>query len=261
MKKPSAVLVRGGFFLGAATILTGGWWLFTNEKTGHSGGPNTSVTTAQSPAEPVIVEEEAPELPATHPSFVGKEKEPAHCALHGDEIPTIDTPFGIHLFANTPRGVVTMLPAAEIVNRLGLPQSSIATATGLKTGDPSAKADAAAANANPTEANGDAQEDVQSIVMILEEYRRAFGAMPNGELNDEIVRRLQGENPRGVAVLPKQHPAINADGEILDRWGTPFRFHPESATEMTVRSAGPDKRMWTSDDVLSEERSTAMVQM
>jgi hypothetical protein len=101
--------------------------------------------------------------------------------------------------------------------------------------------------------NETAQDDVATVGQLLEEYRRAFGAMPVGELNDEIVRRLQGDNPLGIAVLPKDHPAISADGELLDRWGTPYRFHPESAWVMTVRSAGPDKRMWTSDDILSSE--------
>jgi hypothetical protein len=99
--------------------------------------------------------------------------------------------------------------------------------------------------------NESALDDVESVSLILQEYRRAFGAMPVGELNDEIVRRLQGENPRGIAVLPKIHPAINPAGELLDRWGTPYRFHPESYWMMTVRSAGPDKRMWTTDDILS----------
>jgi hypothetical protein len=111
-------------------------------------------------------------------------------------------------------------------------------------------------SAEPTEsevtANETGLDDVQSVSMILEEYRRAFGAMPVGELNDEIVRRLQGENPKGLAVLPKTHPAINAQGELMDRWGTPYRFHPESAWDMTVRSAGPDRRMWTNDDILTD---------
>lgn len=110
------------------------------------------------------------------------------------------------------------------------------------------------------EYNETAEQDMQTVVILLEEYRRAFGAMPMGEQNDEIVRRLQGENPKGIAVLPKNHPNLNALGELLDRWGTPYRFHPESAWLTTVRSAGPDREMWTRDDVLSElaeELSTA----
>jgi hypothetical protein len=35
---------------------------------------------------------------------------------------------------------------------------------------------------------------------------------------------------------------------MCDRWGTPYFFHQVSKTEMEIRSAGPDRRMWTGDD-------------
>jgi hypothetical protein len=41
---------------------------------------------------------------------------------------------------------------------------------------------------------------------------------------------------------------VNAAGELTDRWGTPFFFHQVSKAQMEVRSAGPDRRMWTADD-------------
>ena len=37
---------------------------------------------------------------------------------------------------------------------------------------------------------------------------------------------------------------------ILDRWGAPYFFHQLSKNEMEIRSAGPDKAMWTNDDVV-----------
>ena len=52
------------------------------------------------------------------------------------------------------------------------------------------------------------------------------------------------------ALIPPDHPAINRRGELCDRWGTPFFFHAESAKQMSIRSAGPDKKMWTDDDVV-----------
>ena len=51
-------------------------------------------------------------------------------------------------------------------------------------------------------------------------------------------------------LLPPDHPAINPNGELCDRWGTPFFFHAESAKKMEIRSAGPDKKMWNDDDVV-----------
>lgn len=175
--------------------------------------------------------------------------------------PTVDSPFGIHLFATTPLGVVRPLRAMAIVDQLGLPEmvSAAHSPTTVTTDAPVSVASSAGENRTSVAPNESSLDDVQSVVMLLEEFRRAFGAMPTGELNDEIVRRLQGENPKGIAVLPKSHPAIR-EGELIDRFGTPYRFHPESAWVTTVRSAGPDKKMWTGDDILSENLSPDLVQ-
>lgn len=217
MKKPSALFIYGAAGLLLIAILEMGWWF--------SGGGGVG------------------EAPLKMP--VSKNKGPIESALCGPFAkplppPPVDSPFGVHLYASTPLGVVYPLPAMEIVQQLGVPDRG---AQGIRSAD---------APSSEVATNETALDDVQSVSMILEEYRRAFGAMPVGELNDEIVRRLQGENPKGIAVLPKSHPAISAGGELLDRWGTPYRFHPESAWDMTVRSAGPDRKMWTNDDILTD---------
>ena len=66
----------------------------------------------------------------------------------------------------------------------------------------------------------------------------------------EITSALQGRNSAGAALLPRGHPAVNATGELCDRWGTPFFFHAESAARMEIRSAGPDRRFASGDDAL-----------
>jgi hypothetical protein len=166
--------------------------------------------------------------------------------------PPVNTPFGLHLYATTPLGVVRPLNAMRMVGCLGLAHTN-SPATGLTAPDKNT-------DEPPLPRNETALDDVQTVVLLLEEYRKAFGAMPVGELNDEIVRRLQGENPLGIAVLPKSHPSISAQGELLDRWGTPYRFHPDSAWSMTVRSAGPDGKMWSNDDIISEHNTPDLVQ-
>jgi hypothetical protein len=155
----------------------------------------------------------------------------------------MNSAFGVHLYANVAAEKTHLLPASEIAKQLAPPEKSVATSA----------RPASVLNDGTQPVNETAYDDVQSVRSLLEEYRRAFGAVPLGELNDEIVRRLQGENPKGIAVLPKQHPNLNADGELVDRWGTAYRFHPETSWLTTVRSAGPDKKMWTSDDILSAE--------
>lgn len=92
----------------------------------------------------------------------------------------------------------------------------------------------------------------------LELLNEVFGAWqtnfprdgnPVGE-NSEITATLAGRNKLRFAFIAPKHPAINARGELCDRWGTPFFFHQLSATQMEIRSAGPDQKFWTNDDVL-----------
>lgn len=94
-----------------------------------------------------------------------------------------------------------------------------------------------------------AADDILLLQDLVEIYRKVNGSGPAGGLNAEIVRSLRGKNARKFAVLPSDLPEINADGELVDRWGTPYFFHPISRRLIEIRSAGPDRKLWTEDDV------------
>lgn len=96
---------------------------------------------------------------------------------------------------------------------------------------------------------GTLQSDVVIVGSLLTAYRSFYPGQGNpvGD-NREITATLLGRNPNGIILLPSGHPAVNAQGELCDRWGTPFHFHAESGVKMEVRSAGPDRRFWTPDD-------------
>ena len=106
--------------------------------------------------------------------------------------------------------------------------------------------------ADPLNASG---KDIQSDLRVLNDLFQAWATNfpqtgnPVGE-NAEIAAALAGDNPLRLALIPRYHPAINARGEICDRWGTPFRFHQLSGRRMEIRSAGPDRKFATADDAL-----------
>jgi hypothetical protein len=99
----------------------------------------------------------------------------------------------------------------------------------------------------------DVRSDLRVVAEILEAFRSNFphDGNPVGS-NAEITRALTGRNKLQLALIPSDHPAINSAGELCDRWGTPFFFHAESGTRMGIRSAGPDHKMWTADDIVLE---------
>jgi hypothetical protein len=106
---------------------------------------------------------------------------------------------------------------------------------------------AAALNA----ADSDIRRDLGILQQLFDAWRTNFPreGNPVGE-NADITAALTGRNPLGLALVPRNHPALNPQGELCDRWGTPFRFHQLSGERMEVRSAGPDRRFATDDDAI-----------
>jgi hypothetical protein len=85
--------------------------------------------------------------------------------------------------------------------------------------------------------------------LVFRQFSSMFGGNPVGT-NEEITKALKGDNPKQINFLQSGGVRLNANGELLDPWGTPYFFHQLSGTQMEIRSAGPDKRLWTEDDVV-----------
>jgi len=91
---------------------------------------------------------------------------------------------------------------------------------------------------------------VENMRRAIVNYGSTFSGNPVGT-NPEITAALNGENPKQIKFIDAENGLrINGKGELVDSWGTPFFFHQLSATDMEVRSAGPDKIMWTADDLV-----------
>jgi hypothetical protein len=104
------------------------------------------------------------------------------------------------------------------------------------------------ADAPPT--NFPPQIVVENMRRAIINYGSTFSGNPVGS-NPEIAAALNGENPKQIKFIdPENGLRINGKGELVDSWGTPFFFHQLSATDTEVRSAGPDKIMWTPDDLV-----------
>jgi hypothetical protein len=67
--------------------------------------------------------------------------------------------------------------------------------------------------------------------------------------NEDWASALRGVNPGHERFLPDQHVALNTQGQLVDRWGTPLHFHSLGDRRHEIRSAGPDKKLWTDDDL------------
>jgi hypothetical protein len=91
---------------------------------------------------------------------------------------------------------------------------------------------------------------LQNIGRAVHQFGEMFGGNPVGG-NSEITSQLSGDNPKHINFLSPQPGAhIDGKGELVDVWGTPYFFHQISGSEMEIHSAGPDKTMWTADDLV-----------
>jgi hypothetical protein len=151
-----------------------------------------------------------------------------------------------------------LAPSPDAGADLRPPPSSVATKTGNLRDGPPARAPQPAATDVPVSVAADLNSprfdithDLNLVDALFTDWRLNFpgAGHPFGE-NSEITSALTGNNPLNLPLIPRNHPAINAAGELCDRWGTPFRFHALAGDRMELRSAGPDKRFGTPDDVV-----------
>jgi hypothetical protein len=155
-------------------------------------------------------------------------------------------------FGRTPASTSAAIRTSPSASR---PSSADATAAtrpqtqASKTGTRPADERSALADALNSPAT-DIRADVRLITELLATFRSNFHGQGNPVGNNaEITAALSGKNKLRLALVPPDHPAINQNGELCDRWGSPYFFHAESASRMEIRSAGPDRKMWTDDDV------------
>lgn len=96
-----------------------------------------------------------------------------------------------------------------------------------------------------------AEEDLTSLAHAMENFAllvKGNDPLPLGA-NEEIAAALRGKNKAKFRALPDDSRAFNAAGQLVDRWGSPLFFHANSRDRIDIRSAGPDRRMWTTDDL------------
>ncbi|HEY5791708.1 MAG TPA: hypothetical protein VIS74_00320 [Chthoniobacterales bacterium] len=108
------------------------------------------------------------------------------------------------------------------------------------------------------EPEGNIHNDLETVQQLFSIYSRFNdNAVPAAPDNEGITSMLRGNNPKRFSVLPPGSSAklLNAKGELIDRWGTPYFMHTVSRELIEIRSAGPDRILWNGDDTQLPETS------
>lgn len=95
------------------------------------------------------------------------------------------------------------------------------------------------------------ENDLDLMAQLMDNFILLEKSAANRPLsaNEDWAAELRGRNPAHERFLPDQHAALNARGQLVDRWGTPLFFHALGNGRFEIRSAGPDRKLWTADDI------------
>jgi hypothetical protein len=91
------------------------------------------------------------------------------------------------------------------------------------------------------------RDAVDNLEFVLRDYSAALRGNPVGT-NAEITAALLGDNEKQLKLEIPGGSTLNDQGELCDPWGSPWFFHQMSATKTEIRSAGPDRKMYSEDD-------------
>jgi hypothetical protein len=95
------------------------------------------------------------------------------------------------------------------------------------------------------------QQDLTQLYQAIDTFAlliKGSDPLPLGA-NEDLAAALKGKNRAKLAFLPADTACFNAKGQLIDRWGQPLFLHANDRQRLDLRSAGPDKQMWTQDDL------------
>lgn len=70
--------------------------------------------------------------------------------------------------------------------------------------------------------------------------------------NEEWSAVLRGQRPGAEPWFSNSSKALDSQQRLIDRWGTPLHFHALGAKQWEIRSAGPDHKLFTGDDLMEK---------
>lgn len=111
----------------------------------------------------------------------------------------------------------------------------------------------------PARQRARAQHDTDVLRVALAFYRHDYGEFPSGS-PATIARLLRGEsvggqNPRRLDYIEIHPRELNADGELIDPWGMPYRMVTEP--RLVVYSCGPNRvdEGGAGDDIVGKQEA------
>jgi hypothetical protein len=99
---------------------------------------------------------------------------------------------------------------------------------------------------------GPPEKDLEIVRELISQYFTAMQNRPGPPVGDnaDLMRAMSGKNPLRLRVIPEESGVLGVGGQLVDRWGTPYHLHKLAESYFEIRSAGPDRKLFTGDDLV-----------
>lgn len=87
----------------------------------------------------------------------------------------------------------------------------------------------------------EARQVVQLLSVAIKAYNTEYGT-PLAGSPSEILAALRGRNLREIDFFDMRQDAFNSQGEVMDPWGTPYRFNLSDPQQPRVWSCGGNRK-------------------
>jgi hypothetical protein len=103
------------------------------------------------------------------------------------------------------------------------------------------------------------QNEEEQLGNAISQYTTVFQKVPTND-NAGLTRNLTGDNPQQMILLTLAESSTNKDGQMIDVWGTPYKFTFNSTKSFVITSAGENRTFGDTDDVVFNSVSNKLSQ-
>jgi len=87
------------------------------------------------------------------------------------------------------------------------------------------------------------------LANAIAQYAVVFHNFPANN-NAGLTKNLTGDNPQQLALINLAESSTNKDGQMVDIWGTPYKFTFNSTNSFIITSAGANRTFGDVDDIV-----------
>lgn len=98
------------------------------------------------------------------------------------------------------------------------------------------------------------RSEEEQLGNAITQYAVVFKQYPTND-NAGLTKNLTGDNPQQLALITLSESSTNKDGQMVDVWGTPYKFTFNSTNSFSITSAGENRTFGDTDDVVFNSAS------